>query len=31
VHNIIESHHATIDVESEEHKGARFVFMFPLV
>ena len=31
VHHIIESHRATIDVESRRGKGTRFVFMFPRV
>ena len=31
VHHIIESHQATIDVESRRNKGTRFVFMFPRV
>lgn len=30
VHHIIESHHATIDVESRKNKGTRIVFMFPM-
>lgn len=31
VHHIIESHQATIDVESRRNRGTRFVFMFPRV
>jgi signal transduction histidine kinase len=31
VHNIIEAHHATVDVVSGEGKGTEFIFMFPLI
>ena len=31
VHHIVESHFATIDVESDSKKGTKFIFVFPLV
>ena len=31
VHNIIESHHGVIDVESRDRQGTTFVLMFPLI